>query len=278
MAGAPAVAPVPPRRAAERFVGGGNAQGICTASGGAERIPHGRLRRRDSSRIGPGLLREHGKHDLNKPVVGMAAVPGQTATGWWPRTGECSRTGGAGFYGSNRVSHPQRTGRGHGGHPTQRVLGWSRPDGGIFSYGDAPFYGSAATVPGRHRRDGGLTRRPRLLGGEHDGRIFNYGDAALRRYTSAAPQRPHCGHHPRPGDRRHCSWAPTGRLRLRSALLRLDGSIHLKPAWWRCSPPATGTAYWFVACDGGVFSYGDAPFRGSMAAPLNRPMVGMDGF
>ena len=40
-----------------------------------------------------------------------------------------------------------------------------------------------------------------------------------------------------------------------------------------------GQGYWFVASDGGIFAYGDAPFRGSMGGqPLNKPMVGMDGF
>jgi len=40
-----------------------------------------------------------------------------------------------------------------------------------------------------------------------------------------------------------------------------------------------GHGYWFVAADGGIFSYGDAPFRGSMGGQhLNRPMVGMAGF
>ena len=32
--------------------------------------------------------------------------------------------------------------------------------------------------------------------------------------------------------------------------------------------------YWLVASDGGVFSFGDAPFYGSMGAtPLNQPIV-----
>ena len=40
-----------------------------------------------------------------------------------------------------------------------------------------------------------------------------------------------------------------------------------------------GQGYWFVASDGGIFSYGDAPFRGSMGGQhLNKPMVGMEGF
>jgi hypothetical protein len=38
----------------------------------------------------------------------------------------------------------------------------------------------------------------------------------------------------------------------------------------------TGNGYWLVAADGGVFSYGDAHFYGSMAAQhLNQPVVGI---
>ena len=37
-----------------------------------------------------------------------------------------------------------------------------------------------------------------------------------------------------------------------------------------------GDGYWLVASDGGVFTFGDAPFRGSMGGRvLNRPVVGM---
>jgi hypothetical protein len=41
-------------------------------------------------------------------------------------------------------------------------------------------------------------------------------------------------------------------------------------------PTPTGRGYWLVATDGGVFSFGDAGFRGSMGGvPLNRPVRGM---
>ncbi len=37
-----------------------------------------------------------------------------------------------------------------------------------------------------------------------------------------------------------------------------------------------GRGYWEVASDGGVFSFGDAPFVGSLGGTvLNKPMVGM---
>jgi hypothetical protein len=38
----------------------------------------------------------------------------------------------------------------------------------------------------------------------------------------------------------------------------------------------TGRGYWTVASDGGIFSFGDAAFFGSMGGkPLDQPMVGM---
>jgi hypothetical protein len=42
------------------------------------------------------------------------------------------------------------------------------------------------------------------------------------------------------------------------------------------APTANGGGYWFVASDGGVFSFGDATFLGSMGGSrLNAPVVGM---
>ncbi|MCP4958131.1 MAG: hypothetical protein GY925_02565 [Actinomycetia bacterium] len=45
-------------------------------------------------------------------------------------------------------------------------------------------------------------------------------------------------------------------------------------------PTTDGAGYWLVACDGGVFSFGDAPYRGSVpevlpGVALNRPINGM---
>lgn len=42
------------------------------------------------------------------------------------------------------------------------------------------------------------------------------------------------------------------------------------------APTADGNGYWLAGADGGVFSYGDAKFFGSMAGrPLNKPIVGI---
>jgi hypothetical protein len=42
------------------------------------------------------------------------------------------------------------------------------------------------------------------------------------------------------------------------------------------APTRSGAGYWLVAADGGVFSFGDAQFYGSMGGkPLNKPIVGI---
>src|SRR5581483_8893454 len=42
------------------------------------------------------------------------------------------------------------------------------------------------------------------------------------------------------------------------------------------APTSTGAGWWEVGGDGGIFSYGDATFLGSMGGThLNRPIVGM---
>ena len=63
----------------------------------------------------------------------------------------------------------------------------------------------------------------------------------------------------------------------RCALLRLDRSDAPQSADRRAWPPTpTGRGYWLVASDGGIFTFGDAHFFGSMGGtPLNQPVVGI---
>ena len=122
----------------------------------------------------------------------------------------------------------QRAGRRHGGDTaTAGATGWSAADGGIFSYGDAGFFGSAGVAPPqradrRHGRDPG--RRGLLAGGRR---------------------------------RRHLQLRRRRLLRLG----RLAARSTRRSSAWR--PPATARGYWLVASDGGIFSYGDARFAGS---------------
>ena len=112
-------------------------------------------------------------------------------------------------------------------------------DGGVFSYGDAGFDGSA----------GGLRLNQPIVGmastpdgGGYwlvasDGGVFSYGDAGFD--------------------------GSAGGLRLNQPIVGM------------ASTP-DGGGYWLVASDGGVFSYGDAGFDGSAGGlRLNQPIVGM---
>src|SRR5712692_5532873 len=57
----------------------------------------------------------------------------------------------------------------------------------------------------------------------------------------------------------------------------LPGSLNAVAATGRAAAsPATSHGYWFVAADGGIFSFGDAAFHGSTGnIKLNKPIVGM---
>jgi hypothetical protein len=112
-------------------------------------------------------------------------------------------------------------------------------DGGVFSFGNAGFFGSA----------GGLALAKPIVGGvptksnkgywfvASDGGIFNYGDAKF--------------------------FGSTGAIRLNQPIVGM-------------APTPSGNGYWLVASDGGIFNYGDAKFYGSTGAiRLNQPIVGM---
>ena len=123
--------------------------------------------------------------------------------------------------------------------PTGSGLWLVAADGGVFSYGDAAFKGSAFSLR-LAKSVVGLAATPD--GGGYwlvaaDGGVFSYGDAAF--HGSA-------------------------------------GNIALtKPVVGMASTP-DGGGYWLVAADGGVFSYGDAAFHGSAGAlKLAKPVVGM---
>ena len=54
------------------------------------------------------------------------------------------------------------------------------------------------------------------------------------------------------------------------------GAHHLNQPIVGMAATPDGNGYWMVAADGGIFSFGDAAYHGSMGAKhLNRPIVGM---
>jgi Domain of unknown function (DUF4185) len=112
-------------------------------------------------------------------------------------------------------------------------------DGGVFSYGDAQFFGSTGS---NHLNQPivAMAATPDDWGYwlvASDGGVFSYGDARFFGST---------------------------------------GSIHLNQAIVGMAPTPDGGGYWLVASDGGVFSYGDARFFGSTGSiHLNQPIVAM---
>ena len=110
-------------------------------------------------------------------------------------------------------------------------------DGGIFAFGNAPFYGSTGSLR-LNQPIVGMAATPSGKGYwlvAADGGIFAFGNAPF--------------------------YGSTGSLRLNQPIVGM------------ASTP-TGKGYWFVARDGGIFAFGDAKFFGAPAAP-GQPIVNM---
>jgi hypothetical protein len=112
-------------------------------------------------------------------------------------------------------------------------------DGGVFTFGDAGFYGSAGGLH-LNRPIVGIVATPDGRGYwlvASDGGVFTFGDAGF--YGSA-------------------------------------GGLPLSAAVVGMAATPDGRGYWLVAGDGGVFAFGDAPFAGSAGGQdLNASTAGM---
>ncbi|HKY75134.1 MAG TPA: Calx-beta domain-containing protein [Acidimicrobiia bacterium] len=110
-------------------------------------------------------------------------------------------------------------------------------DGGIFAFGNAPFYGSTGAIR-LNQPIVGMAATPSGKGYwlvASDGGIFAFGDASF--------------------------FGSTGAIRLNQPIVGMTST-------------PTGKGYWFVARDGGIFAFGDAKFFGAPAGPA-QPIVGM---
>jgi hypothetical protein len=108
-------------------------------------------------------------------------------------------------------------------------------DGGIFAYGDAPFYGSTGAIA-LNKPVVGMAAASNGAGYwlvASDGGIFAYGDAPF--------------------------WGSAGALSLNEPVVGM-------------APTPDGRGYWLVGRDAGVFTYGDAAFSGSAQSPLHPPL------
>jgi hypothetical protein len=143
-------------------------------------------------------------------------------------------------------------------------------DGGIFSYGDASFYGSTGSIT-LNKPIAGMTPTPDGKGYwlvATDGGIFSYGDAAFYGSTgSIALNKPIAGMAPTPDGKGYWLVATDGGIFNYgdAAFYGSTGSIALNKPIVGMAPTPDGKGYWLVATDGGIFNYGDAGFYGSPA-------------
>jgi hypothetical protein len=153
--------------------------------------------------------------------------------------------------------------------------------GGVFTYGDATFYGSAGALT-LAKPIVGMASTPDGTGYwlvASDGGVFSYGNAQF--YGSAAAltlNQPIVGMAVTPDGGGYWLVASDGGIFSfgDAHFYGSTGAIPLnEPIVGMASKP-DGEGYWLVASDGGVFSFGDALFEGSAGAVhLNEPIVGM---
>jgi hypothetical protein len=154
-------------------------------------------------------------------------------------------------------------------------------DGGIFSFGGAPFYGSTGSIT-LNRPIVGMAGTPD--GGGYwlvasDGGIFSYGDAGFYGSTgSMVLNKPVVGMAATPDGKGYWLVASDGGIFSYgdAQFYGSTGGMALnKPVVGMASTP-DGKGYWLVASDGGIFAYGDAQFYGSTGSiTLNKPIISM---
>ena len=182
----------------------------------------------------------------------------------------------------------QRTGNNFGkiGPPPPPPAGvpgyWmTASDGGMFTYGVSPYYGSMGGIP-LNKPVVGLARAKD--GGGYwlvatDGGIFTFGNATFHGSTGAiALNQPIVGMAPTPSGNGYWLVAADGGIFCfgDAPFYGSTGSIRLNKPIVGMTPTPSGHGYWLVATDGGIFAFGDAGFFGSEGGkPLNQPVVGM---
>jgi L,D-peptidoglycan transpeptidase YkuD (ErfK/YbiS/YcfS/YnhG family) len=154
-------------------------------------------------------------------------------------------------------------------------------NGGVFSFGDAAFYGSM----GGHALNAPIVAMAATPDGRgywlvaSDGGIFSFGDAAFFGSTGAIRlNRPVVAMAATPDGRGYWLTASDGGVFSfgDAAFHGSTGAITLNRPVVAMAATPDGGGYWLTASDGGVFSFGDAAFHGSTGAiALNRPVVAM---
>lgn len=153
-------------------------------------------------------------------------------------------------------------------------------DGGVFSYGNARFFGSAAD---NHLPYPFVGMAPTPDGGGYwlvtrAGGVYAYGDAAFHGQARDLPIRaPVVGiASTADGGGYWIATADGGVYSFGDATFHGSmGGAHLNAPVVAIAPTPDGGGYWLLGADGGVFSFGDAGFHGAALGVSPFPMVGL---
>jgi len=167
-------------------------------------------------------------------------------------------------------------------YPTGEGYYLAARDGGMFTFGDAQFYGSTGDIR-LNAPIVGMEATPFPEGYwlvANDGGIFTFGSAAFYGSTGNIKlNKPIVGMAAAPNGLGYWLVASDGGVfAFGSAQFHGSaGDIRLNSPIVGMAATPSGKGYWMVATDGGIFAFGDAEFHGSTGAVrLNRPIVGME--
>ena len=164
--------------------------------------------------------------------------------------------------------------------PATRGYWLGASDGGIFSFGDAAFWGSTGSL---HlvRPIVGMASTPDRRGYwlvASDGGVFSYGDAGFFGSTGGLQlNQPIVGMAPTPDGQGYWLAAADGGVFAfgNAAFVGSTGGLRLNARVVGIAAGLDAHGYRLVASDGGIFAFGSAPFSGSTGSlHLVRPIVG----
>jgi hypothetical protein len=153
-------------------------------------------------------------------------------------------------------------------------------DGGVFSFGDAAFYGSTGGIR-LNRPIVGMVTDPRTGGYwlvASDGGVFAFNAQFYGSTGGIHLNRPVVGMAATPDGRGYWLVASDGGIFAfgDAHFYGSTGGIQLARPVVGMAPAAAGRGYWLVASDGGIFAFGAAPYRGSLGnVQLAKPITGM---